>query len=545
MKPIEKLFVSDMDGTFLDDKGQYDRKRFEALLDDFDRRGYLFGVASGRGLLALDNIFAGLTDRMAIIAENGGLVRYQGQVLYDQPMTRTEYLEVVDLLLTNPYGQGKRFLLSGQIAAYAHPEATPSYLTHVQRYYDNVQLSDDFTVIDDTIYKLTAKFTQETLAPAIADFNSRSQDFVAVMTNKDSVDIIRKGLDKGVGLEKLCQHLNLPLAQVTAFGDNNNDLELLSLAGRAVAVANGRAEVKDLADEVIGDHQTAAVLIYLEQAVADIKLLALDLDNTLFTSDKQISPDNKAALQLAQEKGVQVVLTTGRPLKAIGGLLEELGLMGSDQYSITFNGGLVQRNDGRVLAQTTMPVVAIARVHEVMAGLDLPMDVVSEETVYSFPASGGFSAYREVNPKLTFVAVASPADLPSDRLYNKVVLVADQAVLDERIAQLPADLYDQFEVFKSRDIVFEVMPKGVTKATGLNQLCQHLGLESHQVLAMGDEENDLAMLAWAGWGIAVANAVPAAKQAARLTLDRTNNQSAVAQAVNRYILKKGDDHGLI
>lgn len=545
MKPIEKLFVSDMDGTFLDEKGQYDRQRFEALLADFEQQGYLFAVASGRGLLALDNIFTGLTDRIAIIAENGGLVRYQDQVLFDQPMTRSEYLEVVDLLLTSPYGQDKRFLLSGQVAAYAHPEADPTYLTHVQRYYDKVQTLSDFTQLNDTIYKLTAKFTQETLAPAIADFNSRSQDFVAVMTNTDSVDIIRKGLDKGIGLERLCQHLGLSFDQVTAFGDNNNDLELLTLAGRAVAVANGRAGVKALADEVIGHHQTGAVLTYLEQAVADIQLVALDLDNTLFTSDKQVSPENRAALRLAQEKGVKVVLTTGRPLEAIRYLLEDLGLTGPDQYSITFNGGLVQRNDGTVLAQKGMPMADVARVHEVMVALDLPMDVLSDETVYRFPASTGFSAYGKVNPNLTFLDVASPADLPTDRLYNKVVIVADQAYLDGRIAKLPADLYDQFEVFKSRDIILEIMPKGVHKATGLAQLIAHLGIEPSQVLTMGDEENDLSMLSWAGWGIAVANAVPAAKQAARLTLDRTNDQSAVAQAINRYVLKKGENDGLI
>lgn len=545
MKPIEKLFVPDMDGTFLDEKGQYDRKRFEALLDDFEQQGYLFAVASGRGLLALDNIFEGLTDRIAIIAENGGLVRYQGQVLFDQPMTRSEYLEVVDLLLTSPYGQDKRFLLSGQVGAYAHPEADPAYLTHVQRYYAKVQTLADFTTIDDTIYKLTAKFTQETLAPAIADFNSRSQDFVAVMTNTDSVDIIRRGLDKSVGLEKLCQHLGLSFDQVTAFGDNNNDLELLTLAGHAVAVANGRAGVKELADEVIGNHKTGAVLTYLEQAVADIKLVALDLDNTLFTSDKQVSPDNRTALQLAQEKGVQVVLTTGRPLEAIRYLLDDLGLTGPDHYSITFNGGLVQRNDGTVLAQTLMSQAEVALVHAVVSEFGLTMDVISQGTVYSFSVDGRFSAYREVNPNLTFVDVTSPDELPADETYNKVVIVADQAYLDERITQLPADLYDQFEVFKSREIILEIMPKGVHKAAGLAQLIAHLGIEPSQVLTMGDEENDLSMLAWAGWGIAVGNAVPAAKQAARLTLDRTNNQSAVAQAINRYVLKKGEEHGLI
>ena len=75
--------------------------------------------------------------------------------------------------------------------------------------------------------------------------------------------------------------------------------------------------------------------------MADIKLIALDLDGTLLTSDKKISERNLAALKAAQAKGVKVVLTTGRPLKAMDFFLHELGTDGrEDEYTITFNGGL-------------------------------------------------------------------------------------------------------------------------------------------------------------------------------------------------------------
>ena len=75
--------------------------------------------------------------------------------------------------------------------------------------------------------------------------------------------------------------------------------------------------------------------------MADIKLIALDLDGTLLTSDKKISDRNLAALKAAQAKGVKVVLTTGRPLKAMDFFLHELGTDSrEDEYTITFNGGL-------------------------------------------------------------------------------------------------------------------------------------------------------------------------------------------------------------
>lgn len=538
MKPIKKLFVSDMDGTFLTDKGDYDRKRLEALLDDFEREGYVFGIASGRGVLALDKLFAGLRERLVMIAENGAYVRYQGEVIYEDKMTPAELSRVVQALQANPYLTGDKFLLSGQIGAYATRKAQPAYLAHQSHYYEGLQQLDDLTKVDDIIYKLTAKFTLDTLQAAIEDFNARSTGFVAVAVGEDSVDIIRQGINKATGLTTLCQYLGVALEQVTAFGDNGNDMEFLSVAGRSLAVANAISPIKAIADQVIGHHQDSAVLTYLEQEVADIKLLALDLDGTLLTHDKQVTAENKRALQQARERGIKVVITTGRPLEAIKHLLAELDLLGSNEYSITLNGGLVQRNDGHLLAQTPMTLTDMEQVQPVLADLGLPVDVISDGVVYGIPAGNKTSLYKTANPMLHFVDISTLADLPSDRVYNKLVTVCEQDYLDQRLPRIPADLYDQFEMFKSREIIFEIMPKGVHKATGLAQLTQHLGLKPHQVLAMGDEENDLTMLDWAGWGIAMNNAVSAVKATARLTTQNTNDQSGVAEAINRYILKK-------
>jgi len=88
--------------------------------------------------------------------------------------------------------------------------------------------------------------------------------------------------------------------------------------------------------------------------MSEIKLLALDLDGTLFTKDKQVTAENRAALKAAEAKGVHVVITTGRPLPAITHILEDLGLLDDKHYSVTFNGGLVQRNNGDILIKKEM-----------------------------------------------------------------------------------------------------------------------------------------------------------------------------------------------
>ena len=108
-----------------------------------------------------------------------------------------------------------------------------------------------------------------------------------------------------------------------------------------------------------------------------IKLVAIDLDGTLLTDDKRISQKNLTVLQKAKEQGVKVVLCTGRPLAAITPFIEQLGLNEPGDYSITFNGGLVQKNDtGEILSKSAMTLEDVQRISQLMIELDLPLDVL-------------------------------------------------------------------------------------------------------------------------------------------------------------------------
>ncbi|HGD1690511.1 TPA: Cof-type HAD-IIB family hydrolase [Streptococcus agalactiae] len=272
--------------------------------------------------------------------------------------------------------------------------------------------------------------------------------------------------------------------------------------------------------------------------MSDIKILALDLDGTLFTTDKKVSEENKVALKAAREKGIKVVITTGRPLKAIGNLLEDLELVSDEDYSITFNGGLVQQNTGKILAKTAMTRQEVEDIHEELYQVGLPKDILSEGTVYSIANKGHHSQYHLANPLLEFIEVDDLEQVPKDVVYNKIVSVIDATYLDQQIAKLPDRLKVDYEMFKSRDIILELMPKGVHKAVGLELLTKHLGLDSSQVMAMGDEANDLSMLEWAGLGVAMANGIPEAKAIAKATTICNNDESGVAEAIGKYILSE-------
>lgn len=271
--------------------------------------------------------------------------------------------------------------------------------------------------------------------------------------------------------------------------------------------------------------------------MTDIKLIALDLDGTLLTSDKKISETNLRALRAAQEQGVKVVLTTGRPLKAMEFFLHELGTDGQeDEYTITFNGGLVQRNTGEILDKTVFAYDDVARIFEETEKLSLPLDAISEGHVYQIQ-SDQESLYAQFNPFLEFESLPFE-ELSSQQTYNKCVTAFAQEPLDAAIAKISPELFDQYEIFKSRELLLEWSPKHVHKATGLTKLIAHLGIERSQIMACGDEANDLSMIEWAGLGVAMQNAVPEVKAAAKLVTPMTNDQDAVAWAIKKYVLKE-------
>ena len=225
-----KILATDMDGTFLDHLGAYDKARLENLLDACEAKDYVFTVASGRALLALEELFDGFVDRIAIIAENGALVQYKGEVLFESKLEPKDYLEIADTTLALP-------------------------------------TCEDLEAVTDDIFKVTAKFQGDTIMERGDYLNTIFEDMTAVTTGFDSMDIILKGVDKGFGLYHLCQELGRQASDVVAFGDNLNDMEMLTFAGCAVATENARDEIKEVADEVIGHHKDGAVFDYMEGLV--------------------------------------------------------------------------------------------------------------------------------------------------------------------------------------------------------------------------------------------------------------------------------------
>lgn len=262
-----------------------------------------------------------------------------------------------------------------------------------------------------------------------------------------------------------------------------------------------------------------------------ITTIALDLDNTLLTSEKTISPRTERALKQLHAAGKRIILCTGRPIKAIQPFLQQLALTQPDDYSITFNGGLViQNTTNDVLARTSVSKTDLQPLFEQAKTQGFHLDVIDLQRVYSLTDLGK-SPYEEfMNGLMPFENVTF-ADLPADDRFGKIVSAGKDAKTVQEA--LPATITDFFHVVPSRRTLLEFLPPHTDKASGLKALLGHFGESFENLMAFGDEENDLGMLTAAKVGVAMENAIPEVK-AATNAMTASNDADGVAVYLEKY-----------
>ncbi|WP_010632003.1 sugar-phosphatase [Sporolactobacillus vineae] len=269
-----------------------------------------------------------------------------------------------------------------------------------------------------------------------------------------------------------------------------------------------------------------------------IRLIALDLDGTLLNNEKRISAATRKVLIQAQEKGVKIVLCSGRPIAGIKTYLDFLGLNEHGNYAITYNGGLVQKTDsGEVLSEKILTRRDIQNLYALSRKLSVPMNFIDRNYVYCpLPPEGRPSLYGTVMNSLPFIG-ATIDRLPGDLKINKVVYCTDQDYLDSAIQKIPESYSKKYSLLKSRPILFEIMNKEVDKGKGLQALGAYLNIKPDEMMTCGDQENDLAMIRLAGLGVAMGNAIPEVKDIAQF-VTKTNAEDGVAYAVKKFVLNQ-------
>lgn len=272
------------------------------------------------------------------------------------------------------------------------------------------------------------------------------------------------------------------------------------------------------------------------------KMLVSDLDETLLNDDGTVHEANLAAIKQAVSAGFKFVPNTGRSFKSVQELLKTLGLYDqAGQYVISYNGAaIVENKDNQVLLTRGMDLALAAKIFK--AGLvneTVDVHVYTVDTLFIYnisPTDKQYMAERGVPYEL--MATDDLSFLANEQPVMKVIFEhPDEAVREQiRDAVLAAVGADQVEATFSSSRYVEFNKKGVDKGSASLLLGEKLGIARDEIIAAGDNNNDLKMLTAVGLGVSVANGIPAIKEAADVVTTKTNNEGAIAEILEKYVL---------
>lgn len=267
-----------------------------------------------------------------------------------------------------------------------------------------------------------------------------------------------------------------------------------------------------------------------------IRLVALDLDNTLLDAPNHISEAGQAVIEKAIRQGVMVTLASGRMFSAVAPLGDQLGL---DIPLITYNGALIKASkSGEVYFHLPVPYDLSLEIIRYAEENDLTVNTYIDEVVYVNRMSDEAEMYSS-RYGAKVVAVPDLAAFLRQRSAEgstKLLILAPEEIARKHLGILKQRFGDRLNIMISLPTYVEVVNKGVSKGRALLKLAERFGIHAGEIMAIGDSENDIEMLKAASIGVAVANAEESVKQMADYVTEAPDG-NGVAEAFGKFIFE--------
>ncbi|GIQ94474.1 Cof-type HAD-IIB family hydrolase [Lactiplantibacillus plantarum] len=259
-----KLIATDMDGTFLNDHGDYDQERFANDYAALQQRGIQFVIASGHQAAELATTFSAYPE-MWLIGGNGAELWQREAGLKAATFSPQATQQVLAALAPYPELQ---VALCGTQTVHVLAHANPQFVANMRDYYYQLETCADLTTVTDPVVKfdvicpaaITEQLVYE-LTPKLAGIA------VPASGGQGSMDLIQPGMHKGRALKQLGEQLGILPDEMLVFGDGTNDLEMFHYATHAVAMQNAPENVQANATAVTGTNVDDGVLDYIEQHI--------------------------------------------------------------------------------------------------------------------------------------------------------------------------------------------------------------------------------------------------------------------------------------
>ena len=223
-----KLIATDMDGTWLKENKTYDKELFEKEFQIMQDRDIKFVVASGN--------------------------QYE-KILKIADLSDDDYNLTLKIVSNLPY----QAVVAGVTSAYVRKSDGEKFAQEMTKFFNKIQVVDNFKEIDDRIFKVSLNVPAEIMPVILAELRSLYSQIDFVAGASTSIDMQTKGMNKAVGLEYLGKKLGIKSSEMIAFGDSGNDEAMLKYVGTSFATATALPEAKKAANQIIGSSEDSSV----------------------------------------------------------------------------------------------------------------------------------------------------------------------------------------------------------------------------------------------------------------------------------------------
>lgn len=266
-----------------------------------------------------------------------------------------------------------------------------------------------------------------------------------------------------------------------------------------------------------------------------IRLVAVDVDDTLVGDDLTISPGNKAAIRRVLDKGVFLTLATGRMHVSALPFARELGLP-DDRPLISYNGAMLRRISGELLHHQGLDVSTALETVALCRSQGWTLNAYFDDTLYVERMDPNVEYYVHM-AGVPAVPVGDLEDFiaAGDKVVSKLLIVGTEDEIAHRVTPVQRVFGERAQVVQSKPRYIELTHPEANKGLALQRLAQLLGIQREAVLAIGDSGNDVPMLRYAGVGAAMGSGRAAAKEAADYVAP-PSDEDGVAAVLERFVL---------
>ena len=265
-----KLIATDMDGTLLDPKGQVDLPRLEKILDQLEERGIRFVIATGNEIHRVKQLLGHLTERVVLIVANGARIFEGNQLLQaqtwdddmvDRALEFFKGRECQNQFVVTSMNGG--FVKEGTVFTQLENFMTPEM---IELFYQRMNFVEELeSHLFGGVLKMSLVVGEERSDSVLEEINQLFNGHVqAVSSGYGCIDILQAGIHKAWGLQELLKRWDIKAEEIMAFGDSENDVEMLQLAGIAYAMENADDKAKAVATDFAPSNSQAGVYQILE-----------------------------------------------------------------------------------------------------------------------------------------------------------------------------------------------------------------------------------------------------------------------------------------